>query len=150
MGEYGGDKMRTLVIACGNTIRGDDRAGGQVADQVERAGLPGVEVVRVHQLTPELAEAVAAAGRTVIVDAGVGKRSSFRRVKARAATALTHYFTAETLVGLVERLYRMSPEVYLLSVSGLSFEISENISERASGSAQRATRRLIFFLTNRE
>jgi len=142
--------LSTLIIACGNSIRGDDRAGGLVADRVERAGLPGVDVLRVHQLTPELAESVAGAGRTVIVDAGVGKRSSFRRVKARAGAALTHYLTAETLAGLAERLYGAAPEVYLLTVPGRSFDLSEKMSDRAGRSAQRAARRLILFLQSRE
>ena len=142
--------LSTLIIACGNSIRGDDRAGGLVADRVERAGLPGVDVLRVHQLTPELAESVAGAGRTVIVDAGVGKRSSFRRVKARAGTALTHYLTAETLAGLAERLYGTTPEVYLLTVSGRSFDLSEKMSDPATRVAQRAARRLISFLHSRE
>lgn len=138
--------MVALLIACGSPIRGDDRGGNRVADLVERAGLPGVEVLRVHQLTPELAENVEGAGRTVIVDAGAGKRSSFRRVKARAGTALSHYLTAETLVGLVERLYGESPDVYLLAVPGDSFDLSETMSDRAVRAAQRAARKLILFL----
>lgn len=134
------------MIACGNSLRGDDRGGGWVADIVDRAGLPGVEVLRVHQLTPELVEMMASAGWTVIVDAGVGKRSSFRRVKARAGAALTHYLTAETLVGLVERLYGVAPDVSLLTVPGNSFELSEKMSDRATRAAQRAARKLILFL----
>lgn len=140
----------TLIIASGNSIRGDDRAGSLVADCLERAALSDVEILRVHQLTPELADAVAGADRTVVVDAGVGKRSSFRRVAGRAGTALTHYLTAETLVGLVDRLYGASPEVYLLSVPGCSFDLSEKMSDRAGRSAQRAARWLILFLQSRE
>lgn len=138
--------LSTLIIACGNSIRGDDRAGGLVADCLERAALSDVEILRVHQLTPELVERMARAGRTVIVDAGVGKRSSFRRVKARAGVALTHYLTAETLVGLAERLYGVAPDVYLLTVPGNSFDLSEKMSDRATRAAQRAARRLILFL----
>ena len=64
--------MATLVIVCGSTIRGDDGAGFRVADVVERKNLLGVNVIRVHQLTPELADDIAGAERTVIVDAGGG------------------------------------------------------------------------------
>jgi hydrogenase maturation protease len=138
--------MKTLVLACGNLIRGDDQGGPWVAGIVERAKLPEVEVVRVHQLTPELAEAVAAVERTVIVDAEAGKRSSFRRVEARAAAALTHHLTPETLVGIVERLYGVCPEVYLLTVPGSSFDLSEKMSDHSVRAAGRAARRLIQFL----
>lgn len=127
-------------------MRGDDQAGWRVADLVEQSGLAGGDVLRVHQLTPELVEIMASAGRTVIVDAGVGRRSSFRRVKARAGVALTHYLTAETLVGLAERLYGVAPDVYLLTVPGNSFDLSEKMSDRATRAAQRAARRLILFL----
>lgn len=146
MGEGKAFSSTTLVVACGNTVRGDDRAGWRVADIVEGAGLPGVKILRVHQLTPELAEAVANARRTVIVDAGGGQRSSFRRVKAGAGTALTHVLSAETLVGLVERLYPSAPAVYLLAVPGHSFDLSEKMSARSARSAHRAAGRLIRWL----
>jgi hydrogenase maturation protease len=141
-----GATMTTLVISCGNTLRGDDQLGWRVAEIVEKAGPAGVEVRRVHQLTPELAESLSSADRTVIVDASQERRSSFRRVKARAGAALTHYLTAETLAGLAERLYGTSPEVYLLTVPGDSFGLSEGMSTPAARRAERAARRLITFL----
>jgi hydrogenase maturation protease len=143
-GEMG--DMDTLILACGNIIRGDDQVGWRVADALERKSLPGVEVRRVHQLTPELVEALLQVERTVIVDAGVGKRSSFRRVKGRAGTALTHHLTAETLVGLAERLYGSVREVYLCTVAGDSFDLSEKMSAAAESRVRRAARRLILFL----
>ena len=117
-----------------------------MAEWVERLAMDGVEVRRIHQLVPEWAEEVARAARTVIVDAGMGKRASFRRVRARAGAALTHHLSAETLVGLVERLYGFSPEVYLLTVPGKSFDLSEAMSDESTRSAERAARRLIEFL----
>lgn len=138
--------MDTLVLACGNLIRGDDQVGWRVAEAVERAALPGVEVRRVHQLTPEDAEILANARRAVIVDAGVGRRSSFRQVAGRAGVALTHHLTAETLVGLAERLFGSASEVYLFTVAGVSFDLSEGMSPAAERRVRRAARRLILFL----
>lgn len=138
--------MTTLVIVCGSSIRGDDGVGGRVADELERAERVGIELLRVHQLTPELADDVAKAGRTIIVDAILGKRSSLQRVTAHPGTALTHYLTAQTLVGLVERLYEKKSEVYLLTVPGSSFSLSEQLSVPAERAAHRAARRLIRFL----
>jgi hydrogenase maturation protease len=138
--------MTTLVIVCGSSIRGDDGVGGRVADVLERTGQGGIEFLRVHQLTPELADDVAKAERTIIVDAGVGKRVSLRRVAARAGTALTHHLTAQTLVGLVERLYKIKSNVYLLAVPGSSFSLSEELSISAERAAQRAARRFVRFL----
>lgn len=139
-------KTKTLIVACGSTVRGDDRAGRRVVDLLEREEVPGIKILRVHQLTPELAEVLARARRTIIVDAGVGKRSSFRRLNSRAGAAFTHHLTPETLVGLVERLYGVTPEVYLLTVPGNSFALSEQMSAPATRAARRAARRLIRFL----
>ncbi len=80
------------------------------------------------------------------MDASEGSRSSFKRVRARAGAALTHYLDAETLAGLAERLYGTSPEVYLLTVPGDSFDLSEGLSAAAARRAERAARRLITFL----
>lgn len=65
-----GDAERGLVIGVGNRLRGDDGVGPAVADAL--AGLDGVSVLEMTQLTPELATEVAAAPVVVIVDARVG------------------------------------------------------------------------------
>lgn len=71
---------------------------------------------------------------------GWGSGHHFGGVKARAGAALTHYLTAETLAGLVERLYGVAPEIYLLTVPGHSFDLSEKMTGRSTqlaGSVQR-------------
>jgi Ni,Fe-hydrogenase maturation factor len=59
-----------LVIACGNTLRGDDGAGPAVGELLvaELEGT-GAEVVVVGQLLPELALDASRSGRVVFVDA---------------------------------------------------------------------------------
>ena len=72
MGERpAGARLRgVLVIACGNTLRGDDGAGPEVGEllAVELEGT-GAEVVVVDQLLPELALDASRSGRVVFVDA---------------------------------------------------------------------------------
>src|SRR5436305_5490516 len=58
-----------VVIGYGNTLRGDDAAGPRAARAVASWDLPGVIAKAVPQLTPELAELVAAAHLAVFVDA---------------------------------------------------------------------------------
>src|SRR5690242_2835552 len=60
-----------VVIGYGNDIRGDDAAGPLAARAVAAWGAPGVRALAAHQLTPELAEALAAAELAIFVDAGV-------------------------------------------------------------------------------
>ena len=58
-----------LVIGYGNTLRGDDGIGPAVAGEIDRLAVPGVRVIVVHQLTPELAADLAACRRAVFIDA---------------------------------------------------------------------------------
>ena len=60
-----------LVIGYGNELRGDDAAGPRVAAAVEQWQLPGVRVLILHQLTPELADPIASSGLVIFVDAAL-------------------------------------------------------------------------------
>ena len=55
------DARPALVIGYGNTLRGDDAVGPRAAAAVHGGGLPGVDALAVAQLTPVLAEPLAAA-----------------------------------------------------------------------------------------
>ena len=62
------DARPAVVIGYGNTLRNDDAVGPRAATIVQGWGLPGVTALAVHQLTPELAEPIAAARLAVFVD----------------------------------------------------------------------------------
>lgn len=59
-----------LVVAYGNPLRGDDGLAWRAADLLEQGELtPRIEVVRLHQLTPEVAETVRSRDAVIFVDA---------------------------------------------------------------------------------
>ena len=60
----------TLIVGYGNDLRSDDGAGVIVARKVAVLW-PQARVIVVHQLTPELAEDIAMAGKVIFVDAFV-------------------------------------------------------------------------------
>jgi len=60
-----------LVIGVGSLLRTDDAVGREVADRIESQALDGVEVLSLHQLTPEIAPVAADRELVVIVDAAV-------------------------------------------------------------------------------
>lgn len=63
----------TLIIGYGNPLRGDDAVGFLAAERLSRTiADPGVTVLAVHQITPELAEPVSRARRVIFMDASVG------------------------------------------------------------------------------
>ncbi|MFI5043071.1 MAG: hydrogenase maturation protease, partial [Acidimicrobiales bacterium] len=60
-----------LVIGYGNTLRSDDGVGWHAAALLaEDPRLAGVEVLAVHQLTPELALDMSRATLVILIDAG--------------------------------------------------------------------------------
>jgi hypothetical protein len=65
-------KVRLLVIGYGNELRGDDGVGPAAARAVAAWNEPGVQGIATHQLTPELADAIAGAEEVVFVDARIG------------------------------------------------------------------------------
>src|SRR5262249_51109422 len=65
-------KARLLVIGYGNELRGDDGVGPAAARAVAAWAEPCVQAIATHQLTPELADAIAGAEEVVFVDARIG------------------------------------------------------------------------------
>ena len=71
---------RVLIVAYGNPLRSDDGVGWVVAEELRRSlALPEVEVLRLQQLLPEVAESLSRA-ETVI---------------AQCETALQDFVSAE-------------------------------------------------------
>jgi Ni,Fe-hydrogenase maturation factor len=68
-----------LVVGYGNPLRSDDGIAWHAAEQVRQELPDAARVICVHQLTPELAEDVAAADVVIFLDAsGRGEPGSVR------------------------------------------------------------------------
>jgi hydrogenase maturation protease len=84
------------------------------------------------QLTPEMAEEIAAYERVCFVDAHTGDipqevqmipvESEFQR------SPFTHHLTAQSLLSMCETLYKRKPEAALLSVRGYRFGFERELS----------------------
>lgn len=117
--------MSTLVIGYGNPLRGDDGFGYRLAERI-----PGA--IAVHQLTPELMEPIAGAGRVLFLDtAAEGIAGEIRRrpvVPASAHAPLTHYATPESLLVGAMVLYGRAPAAEILTVGGNDFTVGAPLS----------------------
>ena len=99
------------MIGYGNPLREDDGVGWAAVELLEQA--PPDERVRAHachQLTPELAEPVSAAGTVLFIDAragGVAGQVEIREVEPDAGTppGLTHALSPGALLALARELY---------------------------------------------
>jgi hydrogenase maturation protease len=125
--------MTILVIACGSSIRSDDALGPIAADILTRRviGLP-VEVLSVHQLTPELSEPLASAEFAVFIDAdtqGEPGTVTMRSVyPEKASEIFTHQMTPGALLSASQVLYGRAPAAVLFTLTGENFEIGETLS----------------------
>jgi hydrogenase maturation protease len=119
-----------LIIGYGNRLRGDDAVGVLAAECLhESSPDPQVEILAVHQLTPELAEPISRADRVTFVDACVeGPRGEVTIRSIRSAVlpdaAFTHHATPEGLLAAARALYGRAPDACLISVAGADFSFA--------------------------
>ena len=103
---------RCLVLACGNTLRGDDGVGPKLAAWAEERFRqePEVRVISRQQWTPDLAEDIAAADSVLFVDASAKSppgRVHLIPVSSRVdpSARASHLLTPNQLLGLSRSLY---------------------------------------------
>jgi hydrogenase maturation protease len=130
--------VRCLILACGNTLRGDDGVGPWLAAWAEKrfAAVPAVRVLSRQQWTPDLAEDVACAESVVFIDCSVESSPGevgFRTVEPAAAGPglASHHVGAAELLALSQELYNSLPQnAFLLTVGAGSTEIGERFSKK--------------------
>ncbi len=125
--------MKVLVLGYGNVLRADDGVGRHVADRLAEGPLPSGTAVRAcHQLTPELAEDVAAVDRVVFVDGDLrvapGRVATSRVLPQPGSPAWSHHLSMPALLGLAERVYGRAPAGYAVSVGIESIEPGDRLS----------------------
>lgn len=125
---------KSIVIGYGNPSRSDDGLGWHAARRLseQRNGLR-LEILTLHQLTPELAEPLSRADRVVFIDASIeGRPATLRcrlvRPEESSPAAFGHHLTPETLIALTLALYGRRPEAFAVSVTGASFDFGETLS----------------------
>jgi hydrogenase maturation protease len=131
-----------LVIGYGNSLRGDDGIGPHLARAVEAWALPHLRVLAVYQLTPELAEAVAAARRVLFLDAHADANNVPVRVSrlepAEDSSPSGHSVDPRALLRLARDLYGRAPESYWVTVEARDFGLGEGLSREAKAHCRAA------------
>lgn len=128
---------RCLILACGNTLRGDDGVGLWLAEWAEQhfSTQAGVRVIADHQWTPELAEDVARAESVLFIDCSIDSLPGSVTVTP-VHPALggpehnSHHLDAAELLALGRELYHSLPRNALsLTIGAGSIELSEVFSD---------------------
>ncbi len=141
-------KARCLILACGNTLRGDDGVGLYLAEWAERrfADHPGVHVIARQQWTPELAEDVAQARSVLFLDCSVDSAPGSVHLIPVTPTSgaeglATHHVGAAELLALARELYNSLPhEALQLTIGASSTELGELFSEPVTAALPEACR----------
>lgn len=126
-----------LILACGNTLRGDDGVGPWLAEWARErfSKIPGVHSVARQQWTPDLAEEIAHAATVIFVDSAANSAPGQIQLEPVKPSAdlprlLTHQLSASDLMRLCRSYYDSLPQsALLLTVSGGAFELHEGFSD---------------------
>lgn len=130
-------KARCLLLACGNTLRGDDGIGPWLADWARErfSDEAALRVVSRQQWTPELAADLSAAEAVIFVDCSTasepGSVSLFEVQPTAPTQGLgTHHMGAAELLAVALELYGSLPRTaLLLTVGAGSTELGEEFSQ---------------------
>jgi hydrogenase maturation protease len=123
-----------LVIGYGNTLRGDDSVGCQVAEAVASWQIPYLRSLAVHQLLPELAETIAEVDTVIFVDAAQVHDFSPHNITCerlaanRETTLRTHFLSPQLLLGLTQHLYHATPDACLITIPATDFTFGNPLS----------------------
>jgi hydrogenase maturation protease len=128
---------RVLIIAYGNPLRCDDGLAWRAADELEaKFSVADVEILRTHQLAPELAETVSRCEVVIFVDAASAEGGNGQPGEVRCLpislpedrSGFSHQLSPGAVVALALRLYAASPRAFSVTLTGECFDHGELLS----------------------
>jgi hydrogenase maturation protease len=139
-----------LILACGNTLRGDDGLGPHLCVWAEErfCAEPAVRCISRQQWTPDLAESIADADTVLFLDCTLASAPGLVQLAevtpAPSAPGLaTHHLGAAQLLDLAQNLYGAKPRNALqLTIGAGSIALGERFSPAVAAALLEA-RRLI-------
>jgi hydrogenase maturation protease len=124
-----------VVLAIGNPSRGDDALGPLLAERLEAAALPGVEVLVDFQLQVEHALDLEGRRRVLIVDASRDATAPFEWQRPCADPAMMHTTHALPPAALLAAMLRVGgtipADVRVLAIRGVAFGLGTPLSAEA-------------------
>ena len=115
---------RVLIIGYGNPLRSDDGFGWRAAERLRQLiDDPDVEVLVLHQLTPELMEPLSRAQQAIFIDAAWPVKAG-----GGGSAPFTHHATPSALVAGARALYGRAAEATVLTARGENFDFGERLS----------------------
>jgi len=120
-----------LIIGYGNPLRGDDGAGVVAARRLRVLGFQALEL---HQLTPEIAEPLAAARTAIFIDADTSVapgRARLSEVAPAGKGVLEHHASPAGILRLAVDVYGCAPKSFYVGLGGEYYGYANVLTESA-------------------
>jgi hydrogenase maturation protease len=137
---------RCLILACGNTLRGDDGVGPWLSEWAGNRfrDVATVQVIARQQWTPDLAEDIARAETVLFIDCSIASApGSLRLIEVQSSAPAhglaTHHIGAPELLALAGELFGSLPRhALLLTIGAGATELGEDFSSPVTATLPRA------------
>lgn len=143
-------KTDLRIIGIGNAGRQDDGLGWAFLEAIQPIAPSNVDLVYRYQLNIEDAELISKVSKVLFVDSQIsnnGKPFEFKSCEPEESYEFTtHALKPGVIVSLCNKLYNRKPEVYLLTISGMEWELKEGLSDPAKLNLEEAVKSLICFI----
>ena len=134
---------RILIVAYGNPLRSDDGVAWRAGDALESKFPPSeVEILRAHQLAPEIAEQACRSECVIFIDAAAILSSLPGEIRAEEihsenldhndSTRFSHVVSPQAVIALAATLYDAKLKAILVTVTGENFEHGESLSPQVA------------------
>lgn len=129
-------RVRCLILACGNTLRGDDGIGPFLCEWAQErfAADARVRTIASHQWAPDMAEDVAASESVLFIDCALDLAPGQVMLRELSPAPIkpglvTHHLGAPELLHTAHDLYGHRPSrALLLTVGAGTIELGEDLS----------------------
>ena len=123
---------KILIIGYGNSLRSDDGIGRYLVEKIEQEQWAKVQTLSVHQLTPELATAIASVDQVIFLDAQSNLQENALQLQELSpkisTTGLGHRGDPGELLALTAQLYGQTPRAWWLLMPAHNFDWGETFS----------------------
>jgi len=152
--------MNILVYGYGNPGRQDDALGVRLAENIElwvqEENIKGVEIDCNYQLNIEDSDRISKSDIVIFADASIEEIDDFIFTKVdpdESTIEFTmHAVSPAFVVDLCRKLYKKSPDTYLIHIKGYEWEFEEKLSDDAKLNLAKATlflkEKIKFFLNH--
>jgi hydrogenase maturation protease len=125
---------KVLLIGIGNNGRSDDALGWKFVDEFSTYEYL-FDIEQRYQLQIEDSLLITNYKKVIFVDAShkhyENGFSFYKCIPSRTETFTTHKLEPETVLWLTNDLFNQCPEVYIMAISGVNWELHQGISDIA-------------------